>query len=810
MTGAASELEGGARGGAAVLARGFGWQPEGRETPALSGVDLEIPAGQRVLLVGASGAGKSTLLHALAGVLPQADDAEDPAQPSGARGGLLVDGAPAAGRRTVTGLLQQDPESSILLARAGDDVAFGPENLAVPVPEIWSRVDRAMEAVGLEISRERDTSALSGGQQQRLGLAGITAMRPRLLLLDEPTANLDPEGVRTVRRAVETVLEATGATLVVVEHRTEVWADLVDRAIVLGPQGVLSDGPPAQVLGSRSRRADQPARVDQPAGDDRPGRTGRPAAAGDRPSEGGTAPGEVLLTARDLEVSREQPSQRRLARRRRSLRAGRAAPPDSGAGAPAALPVQLRLRAGTAVALTGPNGAGKSTLALTLAGLLVPSGGQVLASEALCDGIPNDPSAWSGPELVERIGTVFQEPEHQFLTGTVREELAVGPRRAGVPEAQTAERVDELLERLQLAELAEANPFTLSGGQKRRLSVGTVLAAAPRILVLDEPTFGQDPQTWEAVVDLLIEQVRQGRCVVVVTHDEALVRALEAQEVPVRPAPRAAEAPAPTTTPDRQRGPLARRDALAKMGAVVALSLALLLSADPVTSGLILAVELVGLSAIGQRPGALLLRIWPLLVAALLSGWGTALLSDAGGRLWVDLGPVQLSSGAIGAGAAIALRALALALPGVMLLLSTDPTDLADRLARTVRLPVRVVLAALVGLRLVTVMIDQWQVLVTARRARGVGGSRRPSAVVREAGGRAFGLLVQSLRRASRLAVTMEVRGFGGVVDARHRTWARPLRFGRADAALLGAAIAAAVAAPAVSQLLGAHRFIWQ
>ncbi|WP_349774096.1 ATP-binding cassette domain-containing protein [Kocuria palustris] len=785
--------------GASVTARGFGWQPDGRGEPALQGLDLQIPAGQRVLLLGASGSGKSTLLHALAGVLPQTEDETDDGAGSGPRGQLLVDGRPAAQRDAVTGLLQQDPESSILLARAGDDVAFGPENLAVPAAEIGPRVDRALDSVGLEISTDRDTSALSGGQQQRLGLAGITAMRPRLLLLDEPTANLDPEGVATVRRAVEAVVEDTGATLVVVEHRTEVWADLVDRVVVLGPRGVVADGSPTQLLDAHGTHAEQLRR----AGVWTPG-------AQVEPLLPEASEGDLLLSAEALEVSREQPSQRRLSRRRRRVRSGRPAPEDSMAGAPAALPVDLQLRAGSAVALTGPNGAGKSTLALSLAGLLVPAFGAVRAADALADGIPNDPSVWSGPELVERIGTVFQEPEHQFLTGTVREELAVGPRRAGVPEEEIAGRVDELLDRLRLTELAEANPFTLSGGQKRRLSVGTVLAAAPRILILDEPTFGQDAVTWAAVVDLLAEQVQRGRCVVVVTHDAELIRALAAREVPVRPVPRAVGTQGPSTAPGRQRGVLARRDALAKLAAVAVLSLALLVSADPVTSGLILAVELVGLAVIGQRPSAVLLRVWPLLLAAVLSGWGTAVLSDAGGELWVSAGPLQLTSGSVAAGAAIALRALALALPGVMLLLSTDPTDLADRLARTLRLPVRIVLAALVGLRLVTVMIDQWQVLVTARRARGVGGSRRPAAVLREAGGRAFGLLVQALRRASRLAVTMEVRGFGGVVDARDRTWARPLRFGRADALLLGAAVAAAAAAPAVSELLGTHRFIWQ
>ena len=178
------------------------------------------------------------------------------------------------------------------------------------------------------------------------------------------------------------------------------------------------------------------------------------------------------------------------------------------------------------VGLLGPNGAGKSTLALTLAGLLVPSAGTVRAAGSLAGGLPDDPSVWSGPELVERIGTVFQEPEHQFLTGTVREELAVGPRRAGVPEEEIAGRVDELLDRLRLTELAEANPFTLSGGQKRRLSVATALVNAPQLLILDEPTFGQDDRTFVELVGLIRELTDNGVTVISITHDEAFIASL--------------------------------------------------------------------------------------------------------------------------------------------------------------------------------------------------------------------------------------------------------------------------------------------
>ena len=246
---------------AAVTARGWGWRHAGRTRPAVSGLDLDIRPGERVLLLGPSGAGKSTLLHALAGVLgDSAAGASGPAGDSGdaedtdETGSLLIDGAPPRAQRGRAGLVQQDPETQVVLSRLGDDVAFGAENLAVPAAEIWPRVREALDDVGLGLlPLDHPTSALSGGQKQRLALAGILAMRPGLLLLDEPTANLDPAGVLEVRDAVGRCLDKTGATLVVVEHRVAVWKDLVDRIVVLQPgsatnPAVLIDGPPDRVL----------------------------------------------------------------------------------------------------------------------------------------------------------------------------------------------------------------------------------------------------------------------------------------------------------------------------------------------------------------------------------------------------------------------------------------------------------------------------------------------------------------------------------------------------------------------------------
>ncbi|MFF2316209.1 ABC transporter ATP-binding protein [Arthrobacter sp. NPDC058097] len=521
---------------AAVHARGWGWRHAGRTKPAVHALDLDIRPGERVLLLGPSGAGKSTLLHALAGVLGDSDSGGSPADDRGPRGAgapdpddadesgeLLIDGAPPRAQRGRAGLMQQDPETQVVLSRLGDDVAFGAENLSVPRDEIWRRVHEALDDVGLaHLPLNHPTSALSGGQKQRLALAGILAMRPGLILLDEPTANLDPAGVLEVRDAVGRCLDKTGATLVVVEHRVAVWKDLVDRIVVLQPGSatngaVLVDGTPDEVL-------EQARGMLTAAGVWVPGyvpETRHRSAAGPSIANGG----QLLLAAEKLAVSRERP-------RRRGFRS---VPPQPVLG-----DVTAQVRAGEALTVTGPNGAGKSTFALTLAGLLPPVDGRVSATVELSGGAGIDPYRWKAEQLIPRIGTVFQEPEHQFVTGRVLDELLFGPRHLGHGE----ERVDELLERLRLTHLVDANPYTLSGGEKRRLSVATVLAAHPQVLVLDEPTFGQDANTWAELASFLSELLDAGTAVVSVTHDEEFTNVLGGTELRLgargRPEPRPA------------------------------------------------------------------------------------------------------------------------------------------------------------------------------------------------------------------------------------------------------------------------------
>jgi len=426
------------------------------------------------MLLGASGSGKSTLLFGLAGLLEGGES----------EGELRVDGLEPRAARARTGIVFQDPESSLVMGRAGDEVAFGLENRCVPVAEIWPRVDQALEAVGFPYGRDRPTDALSGGEQQRLGLAAALALRPGLLLLDEPTANLDPDGARLVREAVGRLAAGGGLTMLLVEHRVAEAVDLVDRLIVLeAGGGVIADGPPAEVFAARGDELaaagiwvpDHPLPIPVPHPRNEPA---------------------VELTADQV---------------------GYRFPRD---GSLAVGPIDLALRSSEALAIVGPNGSGKTTLALLLGGLLRPSAGTVLG--------PDGQPTWRMPadRLAGSIGSVFQDPEHQFLMGSVRDELTLAPLQKRVDAALVSHRATELMERLHLSALAEANPFTLSGGEKRRLSVATALVGEPRTLILDEPTFGQDRRTAVELLDLLARQRDGGSAVCFVTHDLPFAAAL--------------------------------------------------------------------------------------------------------------------------------------------------------------------------------------------------------------------------------------------------------------------------------------------
>ncbi|WP_456696149.1 ABC transporter ATP-binding protein [Aeromicrobium sp. P5_D10] len=420
-----------------------------------------IEPGERVLLVGPSGAGKSTLLHGLAGAL------------GSTIAGDLTGTAEVEGQ---LGLLLQNPADAIVAERMGRDVAFGLENAALPREQIWPLVDEALVAVGLTYGHEHFTAALSGGEQQRLALAGVLAMRPDVLLLDEPTSMLDPATAASVRSAV---LTAVGdRTLIVVEHRIEPWLPHVDRVVVLGAGGVIvSDGTVAEFLAG-----------DAPSGVWFPGRP-TPTPLGVPSDLAGPSHDVLTVKAQDVTVDLVM----------RTLRGNQRTRALSG--------LTVRLNPGEVTGFTGPSGAGKSTALAVLGGLLKPASGVVTPHL----------NRMKSKALAAVVGWVPQNPEHGFLTTKVADEVRHTSDRLERPIDVMA-----VLEVFGLDRFADSHPYRLSGGEQRRLALAASLAHRPGVVLLDEPTVGQDPGTWSAVAGWIVAAGTAGAAVGVSTHDDEL------------------------------------------------------------------------------------------------------------------------------------------------------------------------------------------------------------------------------------------------------------------------------------------------
>lgn len=463
---------------ASVELRDFGWRPISRRRPVIEGLDLRIEPGERVLLAGPSGAGKSTVLAALAGVLGTTID------------GDLTGEANVDGR---SGLLLQNPYDSVVADRIGRDVAFGMENAGIPRDQMWPRIRAVLDAVRLDYPTEHPTSALSGGEQQRLALAGVLALRPGLLLLDEPTSMLDARTAESVRTAVLDAVELTCATLIVVEHRIADWLPHLDRVVVLDEHArIVRDSDPDGFARDRSAALETIWMPDRPAPD--------PLAVPDELTSPDDAPATVH--ARELRVDL----------RTRTIRDTITASALQG--------IDVSLDPGTLTAFSGPSGSGKSTLLATMAGLVKPAGGRI---EHGGDGeLHRMPSA----ELALRFGWVPQNPEHGFLATKVRDEIALTAGRL-----HRAVDVDAILELFGLTHLADANPYRISGGEQRRLALAAALAHRPGVVLLDEPTVGQDRATWAAVAGWLIGARDTGAAVGVATHDRDLIELSEPEYV---------------------------------------------------------------------------------------------------------------------------------------------------------------------------------------------------------------------------------------------------------------------------------------
>lgn len=755
------------RSAAPVTVEGWGWRYASRKAWTLEDVTLTIQPGERVLLLGASGSGKSTLLHSLAGLLSSGEEGDS-------SGRIYIDGVDARLSHHRIGMVLQDPDSQVMLSRVGDDVAFGCENLGIPPAEIDQRVAGALAAVSLNLPREHPTEHLSGGQKQRLALAGVLAMNPDLLLLDEPTALLDPQGVHEVRDAVATITSSREQTLIIVEHRLDVWRDLVDRVIVLGLRGrVIADGRPGEVFAEHAEElralgvwVPDEARVEQHSAQ----LLSMPA-------------GSVRCEASNLQVGWKD-------------------------NEPVAALDHVALRSGTVTAIIGPNGVGKSTLALTLGGVIAPLAGHVRAATD-GDAPGDDPYGWASRDLITRIGSVFQIPEHQFVTQTVRDELALALRFTQLSDAEKDARVYDLAHTFGLELLLDANPFTLSGGEQRRLSVASSLIGEPGVLILDEPSFGQDALTWQALVNQIRAARDAGCAIAIVTHDEKLLTELADTVVHLEPHDPAVQ----SVTSDAAEGALKAEakakpkrihsiSPLAKITAASIVSVGLIVTLDWVSAAIALVLELALLTFSGLSAKRVLRILAPLTVAALLAGFTTALYGRAAGETHLQFALIHVTDGSLALALATTLRVLAIALPAVMLFATIDPTDLSDSLEQHTKLSARFVVGALVSLRLLDLVSDDWRMLTRARRARGLGDASRAVRFARQA----FALTVLSLRRADKLSTAMQARGFGG---DQSRTWSRRANFGGAEWSLIAVALVITATALATSIVTGNFDFLF-
>jgi energy-coupling factor transporter ATP-binding protein EcfA2 len=501
---------------------------DGDSEPILSDVTLHVRQGEFVLILGPSGCGKSTLLQILNGVIPHS------------LRGKLSGTARSCGHDVATtrvaafaaevGMVFQDPEAQIINARVRDEVCFCLENLRWPAPEILLRQAEALALVGLADAGDRSVWDLSGGQKQRVSVAAVLAARPRLLVLDEPTANLDPVGMREVFAVLDRLRTQFGTAVVLVEHRVDELADRVSRVVMMEAGRIVFDGPPRAAFARRRAT---------PAG-----------AAGEQQSSGAWFP-QLTEFALELADATSRPvdpawlplnqtealacaEQVLAASPIRALSPPAASPPMAATPAAPLLTVSdlrfaydgraaildgvsFALEPATIVALLGRNGSGKTTLARTLMGINPPPKGVVTL-------LGRDLAALGPADVAAEIGYVFQNPDHQFVTDRVDEEVAYGLRVRGWSDAAIAERVADVLSVVDLDCYRSRSPFSLSLGERRRLSVATVLALEPKLLILDEPTIGQDHERAQQLMGLMERlRTRYRSTVLMITHDVRLV-----------------------------------------------------------------------------------------------------------------------------------------------------------------------------------------------------------------------------------------------------------------------------------------------
>lgn len=479
----------------------------------LSDVSFDLAPGSFTVLAGPSGSGKTTLGLSLIGIPQHVLHAETTGSIEVA--GTDVAAASVAEMAQRVGVVSQEPESQFVSLYVHDEVVFGAENILLPREEILRRLREVVARVGIAGMEDRFVQDLSGGQKQKVAIASVMVMEPQILVLDEPTANLDPASARQIWQLAAD-LRDQGIAILAIEKNLDYVTTLADRMLVLSKGQVVYDDEPRIVINrygsdllnlglllpqcaeleirSRERSGLRASRVPltpREAMLEYSRRTFNVVL----PAAMSRSPGEVVLSAQG--ITHVYPF-----------------------GNQALQDVSVDVRAGEVLAIVGPNGSGKTTLVKNFVGLLRPTMGRIEVLGA-------DTSRLSLREVARRIGFVFQDPEHQFVKDSVLEELQFSLRVAGVAEEDMVPRIGVILEALDLVGLEDRHPFSLSGGQKRRLSVAVVIISRPPILILDEPTYGQDRagtnELMSSALRLMNEDDARAKAVVIVTHDMRLV-----------------------------------------------------------------------------------------------------------------------------------------------------------------------------------------------------------------------------------------------------------------------------------------------